>query len=102
MPPSNTGSFGASIGGADALTQAMQRRGMDVSILEQTSPAAPGQSQVAPAVQGNSTLTSPSPQTNTPTGQSPFRSGEMEIALKALSQTVSTENAVTKSVLKYQ
>ena len=47
----NTGQFGISLGGVQAVKQAMQRRGMDVSILDQVSPAAPGPpSPVAPAV----------------------------------------------------
>jgi hypothetical protein len=39
----NIGSFGAPIGGGSALAEAMSRRGIDLSALQQTSPAsAPG------------------------------------------------------------
>ena len=35
----NTGSYGAAIGGGSALAEAMQRRGIDMSAIQQQSPA---------------------------------------------------------------
>ena len=43
----NTGSFGAALGGIDALKASMQSRGIDTSVLDQVSAAAPGE-QAAP------------------------------------------------------
>ena len=103
MPPQNTGSFGAAIGGADALKASMGRRGIDASLLDQISPAAPtGPSEVAPALPADAGV--PSPVTGgapaVPAGgATPTRSGEMEIALKALAGTVKTENKIAEAVL---
>lgn len=104
----NTGSFGVGLGGVQALKQAMQRRGIDASVLDQVSPAAPGEQSPVPT---------PVPQTNPqvgsvpqavptaptgPGGQPPpqSRTGEMDIALKALAGTVKTENKIAESQLK--
>lgn len=101
----NTGSFGAGLGGIDALKAAMQKRGMDASVLDQVSASAPtGPSAVAPAIgQDANNVMSQTPQAPQEIAgeQGPqTRSGEMEIALKALAQTVSTENTIAKQALK--
>ena len=104
----NTGQFGIGLGGIQALKSAMQQRGMDASILDQVSPAAPsGPSQVAPPVPQTNpqvgAMPSATPQAGpTPTGPTapPSRTGEMDIALKALAGTVRTENKIAESQLK--
>ena len=102
------GQFGIGLGGTDALKQAMQRRGIDASILDQVSPASGGASAVPTAV----------PETNPNIGgvdqavasqavggqasanpKASFRSAEMEISLKALQNTVATENKIAQSSL---
>ena len=101
----NLGSFGAAIGGGDALKAAMQRRGVDTSLLDQISPAAPGgPSEVAPALPTDAGI--PSQVTGAVAGvpapaieKAPFRSGEAEIALKALAQTVRIENKIAEAAL---
>ena len=98
----NTGSFGAAIGGADALKASMARRGIDSSILDQVSPAAPsGPSQVAPPPPGGSVSPGGAEQAvasqavGLPEG-TPFRSAEMELSLKALKSVVSTESKIAE------
>ena len=99
----NTGSFGAATGGTDALRAAMERRGMDASILDQVSASSPtGPSEVpgqvpdtnvmqqAPAMEAVGQATKP---------ETPFASGEMELSLKALKSVVDTENAVKKATI---
>lgn len=99
------GQFGQALGGVDALKAAMQRRGMDSSILDQVSASAPsGPSNVAPPIpEGTQNIASSIPQTlttpATPEPQQQFRSAEQEIALKALANTVKTENKIAEGVL---
>ena len=107
MPPqTQTGSFGQATGGTDALKAAMARRGIDASILDQTSAgSAQGASEVAPAVPtGAPNIDSSIPQTLQPTAPAQtateaFRSAEMDIALKALAGVVKTESKIAESVL---
>ncbi|HEC64385.1 MAG TPA: hypothetical protein ENI23_03740 [bacterium] len=104
MPPQNTGSFGATIGGADALKASMGRRGIDASLLDQISPAAPtGPSEVAPALPADAGVPSPvtggAPAAPTGAEKVPFRSGEAEIAIKALKSVIDTENKIAEAVL---
>ena len=100
-----TGSFGNSIGGAGALKAAMQRRGIDSSILDQVSPASAGpQSPVSPAIPQDAPNVAPSiDQTLQPPQQTaskqPARSAEMDIALKALSGVVKTESKIAEASL---
>jgi hypothetical protein len=111
-PNQNTGSFGQGLGGTDALKQALSRRGIDSSILDQITPASGGASPVAQGI----------PQTNPNIGTTdqqvasqavpgiptatipkiPFRSAEMEIATKAMSGIINTENEIVKQTLKLQ
>ena len=104
MPPQNIGGgqFGQATGGADALRAAMQKRGMDASILDQVSATAPtGPSEVAPALpEGTGAGGQPAQAVGTlQAPEQPFRSREMEIALKALNSVVSTENSIVKQAL---
>jgi len=105
----NTGSFGASLGGVDALKAAMQRRGMDAGIIDQMSASAPGggspvaapvqeSSQVAPSI--NQTLQASPSGAGQP--KVPTRSGEMDIALKAMKGVIDTENKIAKASLGFQ
>ena len=104
MDPQNTGSFGAAIGGADALKASMGRRGIDTSLLDNISPASPtGPSEVPSALPTDAGVP---PQVAggppvAPAGEvtAPPRSGEMEIALKALAGTVKTENKIAEAIL---
>lgn len=92
------GQFGQAIGGVDALRQAFSRRNVDASVLDQVSASSPtGPAQTLPAPENNVMNQAPqAPQQE----QAPFRSGEMEIALKALKSTVDTENTLAKQALK--
>ena len=100
------GQFGQAIGGGDALRQAMSRRGIDTSMLDTISPAAPGpESPVAPALPEGAGVGAPGPQLPTqPTGapkpEQEFRSAEMSLALKAMNSVISTENSVVKQALQ--
>jgi hypothetical protein len=102
MNPNNTGSFGSAIGGADSLKAAMQRRGMDSSILDQVSPTSPGgASQIAPSLPSSEGDLASSVASNVvaPSGakpSTPFRSAEMEISLKALKSVVDTESKIAE------
>ena len=106
MEPQNTGSFGANLGGISALKQAMSRRGLDASVLDQVSAAAPTE-QVAPSavpanapqigsVEGVAAQAAGQPQQ----AEVPFRSGEAQIALEALADTAKTESDIAKNILK--
>jgi hypothetical protein len=102
----NTGSFAGNLGDVSALKQAMARRGMDASILDQVSASAPtGATAVAPALPEGAGIGIPQqqapsqvPSTQTPDAP-PFRSSEMSLALKALDSVVKTENSIIKSAL---
>lgn len=61
-PNANTGSFGAATGGADALKQAMARRGVDASVLQQLTPAAPNFMDMPQPPQGGQTTPQATPQ----------------------------------------
>ena len=105
----NTGSFGSAIGGADAIKAAMQRRGMDASTLDQVSPAAPtAPSSVSPAMpqgggmpqdMGGAPMEELPPMGTMETQKQQPRSAEMEIALKALADTVKTENKIAETLI---
>lgn len=107
MNPTNTGSFGAATGGTDALKASMQRRGMDASILDQTSASSPaGLSEVAPAMPSPSGGGLPETDIATKamgsggkTPSTPFRSGEGELALKALADTLKIEGKIAQASL---
>lgn len=109
MESTNMGSFGAATGGTDALRAAMQRRGLDTSILDQVSATAPsGPSQVAPDITGAMPEVGSPDQARVATAarpqepKLPFRSAEAEIALKALKSTVDTENKIAEVVMGLQ
>lgn len=107
MDSQNTGSFGAALGGIDALKASMQSRGMDTSALDQMSAAAPGE-QVSPgsipagvapdAGFDERQLAGKAVQAPQQPKQS-FRSAEGEVAAKALAQVISTDNAIAKQSL---
>lgn len=103
--PQNMGSFGAPAGGAEALKNALRRRGIDTSVLNQMSAGAaggpapvPGQvpqgaPNVAPSI--DQSLQPVSPGETKPQA----RSAEQEIALKALADTVKTENKIAEALI---
>ena|SRR3990167_11210949 len=100
MPP-NTGSFASTIGGSDALKQAMMRRGIDASALSQVSPGSvAGGSSVAPAVPETASANAAlggMPQG----GQTPSEEPEsdLRIALQALTKFVSSESSLKKDLI---
>ena len=101
-PTQNTGSFGAATGGTDALRAAMERRGLDASILDQVSASSPtGPSEVPGQVPETNVMQSPSMEAvgQATKPETPFTSGEMELSLKALKSVVDTENAVKKATI---
>lgn len=85
----------------------MQKRGLDASVLDQVSAAAPGQQNAPAAVPTTNPQVGGVEQqvagqaAGVPAGQpkTPFRSAEMEISLKALQNTVNTENKIAEAVL---
>lgn len=94
-----TGSFGANLGGLQALKNAMARRGIDSSMLDQVSASAPsGPSDMAGGMPQTTIGPRPTPQ-GTVQPKVMARSGEMEIALKALAGTVDTENKIARASL---
>lgn len=99
----NRGSFGAAIGGSGALKQAMERRGIDVGLLEQVSPVAPtAPSEVAPALPADTGGVAPPggvPAIPAGVEKAPFRSGEAEIAIKSLAQVARTESKIAEAAL---
>lgn len=112
MDSQNTGSFGAALGGIDALKASMQSRGIDTSALDQVSAAAPGEQRSPGSLPSNVPQLSssdqmvandiaqpqlPTPQTLNPQAQ--FRSAEAEIATKALKSVIDTDNAIAKQSL---
>ncbi len=107
MDPTQSGSFGAATGGTDALKAAMARRGMDASMLDQTSAgSAQGMSEVAPPLPEDPANLAPSmdqtlqaPQPTSQTADQMSRSAEMDIALKALAGVVKTESKIAETVL---
>ncbi|KKL88204.1 hypothetical protein LCGC14_1927020 [marine sediment metagenome] len=110
-PQIGGGQFAQATGGGDVLRQAMERRGLSTSVLDSISPTSPtGPSPVAPALPegagvGGGALPEQAVATTAVGGKPPpipFRSGEMEISLKALNSVISTENAIAKSALKLQ
>lgn len=102
MEDQNTGSFGAPLGGIDALKQAMQRRGISIPAIEQMSASAPGE-QVAPpsiseAPQVGNIESQVAGQVEEP--EQKFRSAEMDTALNALAKVATTESDIAKNALK--
>ncbi len=104
----NTGSFGAAIGGSSALMEAMQRRGMDTSALQQMSPAAaggnipmpqaPSQLSVArAALPMEETNASPAPTTGP---ASEPRDPELSIAMEALGSFVKSSGQTRRDLAK--
>ncbi|MHC4269142.1 MAG: hypothetical protein ACYSWS_00845 [Planctomycetota bacterium] len=101
MEPQNTGSFGAATGGTDALKAAMERRGMDASVLDQVSASAPTGPSPVPGVPAETNIMTQTPQLpQTPKApEVQPRSGEMNIALKAMDSVIKTENKIAEQVL---
>ena len=101
--PTNQGSFGVATGGQEALKNAMQKRGLDISVLDQVSAGAPGVQPPIPGTipEGTPNLAPSIDQTLQAPQEAPAqtRSAEMDIALKALKGTVDTENKIAKASL---
>jgi hypothetical protein len=90
----NTGSFGSAIGGTDALKQAMASRGVDASVLQQLTPAAPNYMEMPQAPQGmpqgmsipQGSMGMPQETGAQPEGQIKPPTPESELIIKALSK----------------
>ena len=83
----NTGSFGSAIGGAEAIKQAMARRGIDASVLQQKSPAAAGSEPMpqAPQMGAQGAGMGEMPQVpGMPTEGATPQTAESELIIKAL------------------
>lgn len=118
MEENNPGSFGAILGNSGgALKRALARRGIDASILDQTSQASPTGSNLPPNISNAPQMGDQTPQVDGQTQQiagpaaqvaqeanekPPARSFEMQTALEALTDVVKTENTLAKQVLKLQ
>ncbi len=111
MEGQNPGSFASILGGSgSALLQAMQKRGIDpnsIPALSQVSASAPTATDNLPP----QPVPEASPQIGTiegvaaqaagqPQQETPFRSGESQIALEALSNTAKVEADIAKNILK--
>ena len=89
-------SFGAAIGGGGALKEAMTRRGIDASVLDQQSPAA-----------GGSSVPMGVPTTNPDVGSMPSSAvappkeedNELKIALKAMSGFIGSEGKLRRDLV---
>jgi len=91
----NTGSFGAPLGDVSALKAAMQRRGIDASILDQISGGTPmGPSPVPPSPEPTNTGGQP-PQAGVTEATPSQPDSDVTIAMKALA-TVVTNDSKTK------
>ena len=102
MDPSvNQGSFMANAGGGqDALKAAMQRRGIDVSVLNQLGGGAVAPQQTSPMPE-TSAANAAMPQTagmTAPTAKEP--DSDMQIALKALAGVVKNEGQLKQGALQ--
>lgn len=89
----NTGSFASSIGGSNALQQAMARRGLGVGATQQMSPMGAGDQVMPEAV----------PETNPQVGSMPQATpkeedNELKIALKALGGFVQSEGKLRRDL----
>ena len=102
----NIGSFGAAIGGGSALAEAMQRRGIDISTLQQQSPASagggvpipqdPSQVQAAQAAIPQGT---PAPQGTTQPKPEPT-DPELMVAMEALGGFVKSAGSTRRDLAK--
>jgi len=112
MENQSSGSFGNALGGGSALAAALKKRGMSIPALEQTSPAAPGTSNLPPNITtevsqiGGMAGQTPESIAATTLGEAPAvpgtppaRSFEAEISLKALKNTLDTENKIARASL---
>ncbi|KKN11692.1 hypothetical protein LCGC14_1023990 [marine sediment metagenome] len=109
MANENRGSFGAAIGGSQALTEAMERRGIDVSALQVTSPASaggappipqdPSQLDAAQVAIGQppSGATTPTPAAAPPP---PPTDPELMVAMEALGTFVKSAGSTRKELAK--
>ena len=108
-PNQNIGSFGAAIGGGSALAEAAQRRGIDLSALQQRSPASAGG---APPIPEAPPTINPSVGTPQEAGAALAPEGvpqgipqpqepdtDLRIALTALTKFVGDESKLKKDVL---
>lgn len=97
----NPGSFGAAIGGGDAIQQAMQRRGMGVGVTQQVSPASPNFDQSAAPVSGAGQSPMPAvPQGSPPSTGSqglPAGSFEADTIIKALDSRLKTLSKIDEA-----
>lgn len=96
MEQQNTGSFGAAIGGSPELIEAMQRRGMDVSALQQGSATSAVPSPVAPAPDMASAQAA-LPQQAPAEPQAP--DSDVTIAMKALSTVVTNDSKLKRDLV---
>ena len=93
-----TGSFASALGGSGALKEAMARRGIDASILDQQTPASAG---------GQTTVPMGVPTTNPDVGSMPSSAvtppkeedNELKIALKAMSGFIGSEGKLRRDVV---
>lgn len=93
----NTGSFGAATGGSSALKQAMQRRGIDASALQQMTPGsvagAPPMPQ-APDMQAAQAAMGMPGQPAQPTAPE----SDTTIAMKALATVVTNDSKMKRDM----
>lgn len=101
MEPTNKGSFGAGVlGDTSALRAAMDAKGIDSSVLEQVSNAAPtGGTNISPPLpQGDPNVGVPQQAVQPPKEPD----SDVKIALKALGAFVTSEGKVKEIVAKGQ
>lgn len=92
------GSGSPLLGGTSALQEALARRGVDASILQQVGGNAPTAMPASPPLQG-STMPMPAMSSASSTATSPLPSGtpEAELILKALSERLRSDSKIKEA-----
>lgn len=97
----NHGSFGAAIGGSPALIEAMKRRGIDTSALQQVSPAAANPNPTPPPLPSDTASASAAmPQDLSQTqSQQTQPDSDVTIATKALATMVTNDSKMKRDLV---
>lgn len=101
-PQQNVGSFANAIGGSPELIEAMQRRNLDVSALQQTSPGSVQGTEVPPPIDPTMTSGISSAQAALPQGaptQPAPPDSDVTLAMKALSTVVVNDSKMKRDLV---
>lgn len=92
----NTGSFGAAIGGNQELMEAMQRRGVDASAMQQMSPGSVGGAAPMPTDMAAAQAAMPQAMGQPAPQQAP--ESDNTIAMKALATVVTNDSKMKRDL----